>query len=212
MDAGKGLLRSPHGAMCGVGEVSQYLTARDSCSLQDGGVEECGRQVHFSLLHKSCRCGMGLCWRGTQSSAQPFAKAGFPHQDSGKYFVAKRLIQRNSLRVFYQDRGSAWPGVSQAVPSAPAALGAPVQAPWNRAQLGCGDCTDLLSILSSAVLMGSPKIGTAGSSDNKASESLGFSECESRNFSAALGGLPSSQQVSPSPLHLALQVGQWQSW
>lgn len=39
------------------------------------------------------------------------------HQDTGKYFLEKRVIKRKSLGMFYQEcclgRGSAWPGVSQ---------------------------------------------------------------------------------------------------
>lgn len=150
--------------------------------------------MHFSLLQKRCRAGLGLCWGGTQPCAQPFAAAGFPHQDSGKYFLAKRLMQRSSLWMFYQEcclgRGSAWPGVSQAGPSAPAA---PAQALWDRALLGC-DYTDLHNILSSRFLLRSPKIESAGSSDSKASKSLMFSDYESRNFSGALGRLPSTSR------------------
>lgn len=157
---------------------------------------------------RDAEMGWGCAGEGYNPLHSPLPKLNSPIGN----FLAKRLIKRSSLRVFYQDRGSAWPGVSQAVPSVPAAPGAPAQAPWSRAQLGCGDCTDLLSILSSPFLLGSPKTESAGSSDSRASESLGFSECESRNFSAALGRLPSTQHVSPSSPHLALQVGQWQSW
>lgn len=130
-----------------------------------------------------------------------------------KVFPGKKTHQKEQLRDVLPGvlpgRGSAWPGVSQPMLSAPAAPGVPAQALWNRAQLGCGDCTHLHKILSSCFLLRSPKIESAGSSDGK---SLGFSEYESRNFSAAQGRLPSTQQVSPSSPHLALQVGQWQSW
>lgn len=163
------------------------------------------------ISHCYRRGGMGLCWAGAQSSAQPFAKAGFPHWDSGKYLLAKRLIKRKSLGMFHQEcclgRGSAWPGAFSPSCSRGSCAGS-----LNRAQLGCGDCTDLHKILSSRFLLRSSKIESAGSSDSKASKSLGFSECESRNFSAALGRFPSTLQVSPSSPHLALQVGQRQSW
>lgn len=40
-----------------------------------------------------------------------------------------------------------------------------------------------------------PKIESAGSSDSKAGKSLGFWKCERRDFSAALGRLPSARRL-----------------
>lgn len=106
------------------------------------------------------------------------ARAAFPHQDSGEYFLAKRLIQRNSLLIFHQEcclgRGSARPGLSQLL--------------LHRlfgTELSWDVVTAQISTASSCFLLRSPEIESAGSSNSKASKSLRYPEYESRNFSVA---------------------------
>ena len=83
--ARKRLLRTHRGAVAG---------CRGGVLVSDGGGPAfpsgwtCGADAD---------AGWGLCWEGTQSCAQSFAKAGFFHQDSGKSLLAKRLVKSNKL-------------------------------------------------------------------------------------------------------------------
>lgn len=210
MGAGKGLLRSPLSSVGCRGDVP-VPDSKTLVLLRMEVWRSVGDKCISHCYRKAAEVGWGCPGEGHSPLHSPFPKL----DSSGhwKILPGKESHQKEKLRdvlpgvLLGQGLCLAW-GVP-ALPSAPAAPGVPAQALWNRAQLGCGDCTHLHKILSSCFLLRSPKIESAGSSDSK---SLGFSEYESRNSSAAQGGFPSTQQVSPSSPHLALQVGQWQSW